>query len=129
MLHIGHIYYLEAAKSLGGMLIVGIDSDARIRCAKGPRRPIFSQNERLSVVAALECVDFALIFDDMKGLMDAVMPRILAASPTSAEDPAFDRFAYAEKQEMRVEFIPPRSDLHTSDYLLKILELFQPKAK
>jgi len=124
MLHVGHIQYLESAAALGGMLIVGVDSDARIKKSKGEFRPIFLQDERLAIVSALGCVTYALIFDDMRELMDAVRPQIMVVSPTSSEDTAFDRLAYAESKNIHVQAIPPRSNMHTSDHLHRILARF-----
>ena len=67
LLHVGHVRYLEFARSLGGMLVVGVNSDASVRqLAKGPERPIVPQADRAEVVAALGCVDFVCIFDEMR---------------------------------------------------------------
>lgn len=65
LLHVGHVRYLEYARSLGGMLVVGINSDASARgLNKGPGRPVVSAPERAEVVAALECVDYVCLFDE-----------------------------------------------------------------
>lgn len=64
LLHVGHIYMLESAKRLTDVLIVLVNSDDSIRSYKGPSRPIVSQNERLEMLSALECVDFVCVFDD-----------------------------------------------------------------
>lgn len=65
LLHVGHVRYLEFARNLGGILIVGINSDASVRALdKEPGRPIVSALERAEIVAALACVDYACIFDE-----------------------------------------------------------------
>jgi len=64
ILHIGHIKYLEKAKSFGDILILGINSDNSIRKLKGQNRPINSQTDRAYILAALEAVDFLVIFDE-----------------------------------------------------------------
>ncbi len=65
LLHVGHVRYLECARSLGGMLVVAVNSDASVRrLAKGSDRPIVPQAERAEVVAALRCVDYVCIFDE-----------------------------------------------------------------
>ena len=64
ILHVGHIRNLEQARSLGDMLIVGVNSDASVRLFKGPTRPIVKARERAEVVAALDCVDHVLIFPE-----------------------------------------------------------------
>jgi rfaE bifunctional protein nucleotidyltransferase chain/domain len=65
LLHVGHVRYLEFARSLGGILIVGINSDASVRALdKAPGRPVVPAAERAEIVAALACVDYACIFDE-----------------------------------------------------------------
>jgi len=73
LLHPGHIRCLEQARSLGDLLIVAINSDASIRTLKGPGRPIFPQDERAEILAALSGVDYVTSFD-------APTPRQLIAS-------------------------------------------------
>lgn len=62
ILHIGHVKYLEEAKKLGDMLIVGVNSNESVRLLKGKRRPIMPEEERAEIVAALKCVDYTVIF-------------------------------------------------------------------
>ena len=65
LLHIGHVRYLEFARNLGGLLVVGINSDASVRALdKAAGRPLVPAAERAEIVAALECVDYACIFDE-----------------------------------------------------------------
>ena len=64
LLHPGHINSLQAARQLGAVLIVGLNSDASVRSYKGPSRPILTQDERAVMVCALECVDYVLIFEE-----------------------------------------------------------------
>ena len=64
LLHPGHVRYLQRARALGDMLIVGLNSDLSVRRNKGPGRPINAEAERAEVVAALECVDAVVIFDE-----------------------------------------------------------------
>lgn len=64
ILHIGHIRYLQKAKKLGDILIVGLNSDASVKRLKGTKRPINNQNDRAEVLSALECVDYVLIFNE-----------------------------------------------------------------
>ena len=64
LLHVGHVRYLEAARSEADWLVVGVNSDASVGRAKGPSRPILPQAERAEIVAALSCVDAVTIFDE-----------------------------------------------------------------
>jgi rfaE bifunctional protein nucleotidyltransferase chain/domain len=64
LLHVGHIRLLQEARRKGDMLIVALNSDASVRALKGVTRPIIPEADRLEIVAALECVDFVLVFDE-----------------------------------------------------------------
>lgn len=79
ILHYGHVCYLEAAKTEEGVLIVGLNSDSSVRRIKGLSRPINSQKMRAAVLAALECVDFVVIFnaETPHDLIKALRPDVL----------------------------------------------------
>lgn len=64
LLHVGHVRYLQQARSLGDLLIVGVNSDACTRLLKGLQRPLVAQDERMEVLAALVCVDYVTLFDE-----------------------------------------------------------------
>jgi D-beta-D-heptose 7-phosphate kinase / D-beta-D-heptose 1-phosphate adenosyltransferase len=64
IIHVGHIKYLEKAKACGDVLILGLNSDYSVRKLKGKNRPINSQNDRAQILAALEVVDYVVIFED-----------------------------------------------------------------
>jgi len=64
LLHAGHVRYLEIAKSFGDVLILGLNSDNSVRKLKGPKRPINDQNDRAYILAALEAVDYVVIFEE-----------------------------------------------------------------
>jgi rfaE bifunctional protein nucleotidyltransferase chain/domain len=66
LLHVGHLRYLEAAKAAtrGGLLIVGVNTDASVRSSKGPRRPLIPERERAELVDALRCVDRVVLFSE-----------------------------------------------------------------
>ncbi|HJT19836.1 MAG TPA: D-glycero-beta-D-manno-heptose 1-phosphate adenylyltransferase [Nitrospira sp.] len=80
LLHIGHTRYLEAAKSLGDILIVGVNSDESVRrLDKAPDRPIVPEAQRAEVVASLGCVDYVVIFrePDPLRLITTLQPDVL----------------------------------------------------
>ena len=72
VLHIGHIKLLEFAKSQGDYLLVGIDSDERVKKSKGPDRPINCQRDRCEFLRAISVVDEVVVFDSSEGLSNAI---------------------------------------------------------
>ena len=62
LLHTGHIYFLQHARRLGDRLLVALNSDLSVKALKGPRRPVQTEMERAYAIAALECVDYVVIF-------------------------------------------------------------------
>ena len=64
LLHYGHVKYLQEAKQKGDILVVAINSDASVRKIKGKKRPLVSENDRLRIIAALESVDYAILFKE-----------------------------------------------------------------
>lgn len=79
ILHPGHIQLLKFAKSLGGKLVVGINSDRATKLLKGPSRPINAESSRKSTLESLDFVDEVVIFDDTKteGIVSEIMPNIV----------------------------------------------------
>jgi rfaE bifunctional protein nucleotidyltransferase chain/domain len=80
LLHVGHIRYLQAAKELGGKLVVAINSDESVRVLKGAGRPIMPENERAELVAALAVVDAVVIFPelDVRAIIREIRPDVQA---------------------------------------------------
>jgi rfaE bifunctional protein nucleotidyltransferase chain/domain len=64
LLHVGHVRLLEAAKKMGDILVVGINSDASVKRYKGPERPVVNERDRAEVLSALQCIDYLVIFDE-----------------------------------------------------------------
>lgn len=64
ILHVGHLTYLEEAKSYGDLLIVGINSDSSVKVNKGDKRPINSEQDRAKMILGLKAVDYAVIFEE-----------------------------------------------------------------
>ena len=76
LLHVGHVRYLAAAKELGDLLVVGVNSDEQAHALKGAGRPFIPENERAELISALRCVDFVTIFDEptVEELIRAIRP-------------------------------------------------------
>lgn len=88
LLHIGHVRYLEQAKSLGDILIVGINTDASVQALKGPTRPIQNEDDRASILAALKSVDHTILFgaDTPIDLIKKIRPDFLVKGGDWAVD-------------------------------------------
>jgi len=80
LLHVGHVRYLQAAKELGGKLVVAVNSDSSVRTLKGESRPIMPEHERAEILAALASVDAVVIFSepDVRALIREIQPDIQA---------------------------------------------------
>lgn len=93
VLHVGHVRYLQAAKALGDVLIVAVNSDEQARRLKGVGRPLMPQDQRAEIVSALEAVDFITIFDEptVAELLLALKPDIHAKGTDYTEDTVPER--------------------------------------
>jgi D-glycero-beta-D-manno-heptose 1-phosphate adenylyltransferase len=80
LLHVGHVRALEEAATLGGVLVVAVNSDASVAARKGPDRPAVTARERAEVLAALGCVDYVVVFEDdtVDRLLEAIRPDVHA---------------------------------------------------
>ena len=65
VLHLGHLRYLQAARQLGDLLVVAVNSDSAVRQRKGENRPLVPEAERAEMLAGLECVDYVVIFPEL----------------------------------------------------------------
>jgi len=79
LLHAGHVKYLQQAKRLGDILVLGLNSDASVRRLKGEKRPLLKQDERSQILAALDCIDYITIFEEETptALISLLRPDIL----------------------------------------------------
>ncbi len=79
LLHAGHVKYLQKARRLGDLLVLGLNSDSSIRRLKGEKRPLLDEIERAQILAALDCIDYVVIFeeDTPLELITALKPQIL----------------------------------------------------
>src|SRR6266550_2754132 len=79
LLHVGHVRYLAAARALGDVLLVAVNSDRTVRELKGEGRPVINENERAEILAALRQVDYVTVFDDVspRRLIARLLPDVL----------------------------------------------------
>ncbi|MDQ3668199.1 MAG: adenylyltransferase/cytidyltransferase family protein [Acidobacteriota bacterium] len=93
VLHVGHIRYLQGAKSLGDLLLVGINSDRQVAILKGPGRPNMADTERAEMVASIAAVDLVTIFDEptVENLLLALRPDIHAKGTDYTEETVPER--------------------------------------
>lgn len=122
LMHIGHTRYLQSARALGDVLVVGVNSDASVRALeKAPDRPIVPEAQRAEVLAALECVDYVVIFDESNPLqlINAVQPDVLV----KGGDWTIDRIVGRDLVESRgglVKTIPLVPGMSTTGLLHRI---------
>jgi rfaE bifunctional protein nucleotidyltransferase chain/domain len=124
LLHPGHLQTLEAARALGDALIVGINSDASVRKLKGAGRPVVCGQERAEILAALECVDAVVIFNDLtpQETIAALLPDLLVKGGDWADDQIIGR-EEVEAAGGRVVSIPVVPSYSTTAILQRIRDL------
>lgn len=122
ILHAGHVQFLREARQLGDLLVVGVNSDRSARRLKGPHRPINSEGDRLALVAALDAVDHALLFDEdtPSELIRALCPHIHAKGSDYADAALPEAEAVAEVGG-RIVIVPLVGDHSTSGVIERIV--------
>jgi rfaE bifunctional protein nucleotidyltransferase chain/domain len=123
LLHVGHVRYLEAAKALGGRLIVAINSDDSIRALKGQSRPLMPEHERAEIVAALGVVDAVVIFPekDVRMLICEIRPDVQAKGTDYTTETVPERDVII-KCGGRVEIVGDPKDHSVTDIIRSKLE-------
>ena len=125
ILHPGHTRYLCSARKLGDFLVVALNSDNSVRMIKGPKRPILGEQTRAELVAALECVDLVLIFDEDNPLrvISDLLPDILVKGGDWAEDEIIGAHV-VKKRGGEVKRIPFVTGFSTTGIITKIVGLY-----
>lgn len=129
LLHIGHLRFLEAARGLGDGLIVGVESDARVRRWKGSRRPIQSEEDRAALVGALKVVDrvFTITGErtDPAFYVDLLRPLRARYLAVTADDPLLEvkREAMAAI-DVELCIVIPRIENYSTTRLVELLGLY-----
>jgi len=126
LLHVGNLDCLERAKALGDVLVVGLNSDASTRLLKGDKHPIMPQEERARLVAALECVDYVVIFEERtaENLLKALKPDIYAKGGDYGEGKELPEAKVVAEYGGRVEILPYLPNCSTSRLIETILERY-----
>ena len=126
LLHVGHVKYLQAARQLGDLLVLGLNSDASIRRLKGPARPLIGQEERAHILAALNCIDYVIVFDEDTPLevISALRPDILVKGGDYTPEGVVGR-ELVESYGGCVELINFVDGKSTTNIINKILESYQ----
>jgi len=125
LLHAGHVKYLQKARNLGDLLVLGLNSDASVRRLKGEKRPLINEAERAHILAALDCIDYVVIFDEDTPLrlIETLKPLILAKGGDYTPETVVGREvveSYGGRVEL-VEFVDGKS---TTNIIEKILETY-----
>lgn len=128
ILHVGHKRALEQSRSLGGVLIVGVNSDISVKQYKSDLRPIISENDRAELIAEFACVDFVTIFNepDPKKFLEIVKPDVHTKSGDyKAEELA--EFSFLKEIGTDIIIIPLSGSWSTTNIIDRILELYSSK--
>jgi rfaE bifunctional protein nucleotidyltransferase chain/domain len=120
LLHVGHVRYLAAARALGDALLVAINGDESVHALKGPGRPVNRAADRAEVVAALESVDYVVIFQEVRAtaLLEKVRPAIyVKGGDYTAETLDPDEKRALEKIGAEIRIVPFQPGYSTSSLL------------
>jgi len=124
ILHVGHVRYLQQARELGDALVVAINSDASARQLKGEGRPLTTENDRAEILAALACVDYVTVFDDLspRSLIASLLPDVLVKGGDYALDQIHGR-EEVESAGGRVVSLPFVEGISTTGMLSRINQI------
>jgi len=130
LLHAGHVKYLQKARSLGGLLVLGLNSDASVRRLKGERRPLIGEEERAHILAALDCIDYVVLFDDDTPLelIKSLKPDILVKGGDYTPEGVVGR-EVVESYGGRVELVAFVDGKSTSGIIERVLERYTTDTK
>lgn len=125
ILHAGHVTYLNHAKALGDILILGLNSDRSVRQIKGEKRPVIGQKHRAIVLSALADIDHIVLFDepDPERLIETVRPDILVKGADWPENRIIGG-SFVKQQGGRIERIMLEPDMSTTRIIRRIGELY-----
>jgi rfaE bifunctional protein nucleotidyltransferase chain/domain len=123
LLHVGHVRYLQAARALGDLLVVGLNGDDSIHELKGAGRPITTQSDRAEILAALACVDLVTIFPEIRAtkFLAAVRPAVYVKggdyTPRTLDE---EELTILNEVEAAIRLIPFETGYSTSGLIERI---------
>jgi rfaE bifunctional protein nucleotidyltransferase chain/domain len=127
LLHSGHVRSLQTAAALADVLLVGVNSDESVRRLKGPGRPILPQEDRVALLAALECVDHVVVFNDdtPEAILEMLKPdlHVKGADYAPPHGKPIPEQAIVERYGGRVVFLPLVEGISTSEIIRRIQHL------
>ena len=125
ILLVGHVRYLREAKKLGDVLVLALNSDASVRAIKGEKRPLVPEDERADVLAALECIDFIVIFPETTPgeLIEYLEPHVLVKGGDWREE-AIAGADFVKGAGGRVVTIPLTEGRSTTNIVEKIRQVY-----
>jgi len=128
LLHVGHIRYLEGARSLGDILVVGVNSDHSVRNLKGPNRPILPEEERAEILSGLESVNYITIFDEPTPLelISFLQPHILVKGGDWTKETTVGK-EVVERSGGEVVILPFIEGSSTSNLIESILKRYEKR--
>ena len=126
ILHVGHTRYLQGAKNQGDVLVVGVNSDRTVQELKGPGRPLLDAGARAELVAALESVDYVVIFDDPTAteVLRDLRPHVLCKGTDYTEKTVPER-GVMESLGGTVRIVGDPKDHSTREILSEIVRRYQ----
>ena len=128
ILHVGHLTYLEEARELGDVLIVGVNSDRSVKTNKGDKRPINSEKNRAEMLLGLKFVDFTVIFDEKtpENLLSLLKPDIhVKGGDYKKED--LPETEIVEKNGGEVKILSFVDNISTTEIINKIIDVYSEK--
>ena len=121
LIHRGHLHTLRQAKAQGDLLIVALNSDASVKALKGDNRPVIPEADRVELIAALEMVDYVVVYDDLDPyrLIAAIKPNVLAKGGDWSPDKIIGADV-VERNGGRVAVIPYLAGFSTTEIIERI---------
>ena len=125
ILHLGHLIYLEEAKELGDILVVGVNSDSSVKVNKGDRRPINSEKNRAFVLLGTKFVDYTVIFDEKTPeiLLDLLKPNIHVRGGDYRKE-ELPETAIVERNGGKVKILSFIDNISTTSIINKIVDIY-----